>query len=345
MTTRPLLRQDLDHVLSHAEPIWQELAGARLFIPGGTGFFGKWILESIAYANEMLGVDIRATILSRNPQHFLAAEMPHLGDKVEFSWVAADVRNFDFPHERYDYILHLATFTSAYIEKIEPAEMLAAKFMATRRVLDFARHCGTRRVLVASSGAVYGQQPATLKKIPEDYEGAPNPLLPSSAYGNGKRLVEQLCAISPDVDHVIARCFSFLGPHLPLDARYAAGNFLRDAISGGPIRVCGNGLSRRSYLYPADLIVWMLTLLKKGSSRQAYNVGSDEILSTKELADQISMQVSAAPVIVENTDRSGASTNSYIPDITRARSELGLNVVIKLPEAIERTTNWLQSKT
>ncbi|HEX5392708.1 MAG TPA: NAD(P)-dependent oxidoreductase [Rhodocyclaceae bacterium] len=321
----------------------RELAGARLFITGGTGFFGKWLLESLAYANDVLGCDIRATILTRNPQRFLTEEMPHLKNRAEFSWMAADVTQFDFPAEAYDYILHLATFTSAHVEKTEPLEMLTAKFLATRRVLDFARHCNACRVLVTSSGAVYGPQPPTLERIPEDYQGAPDPLLPSSAYGNGKRMVEQLCAIAPDVDSVIARCFSFLGPHLPLDARYAAGNFLRDAMAGGPIIIHSDGLARRSYLHPADLVIWLLTLLLRGKKGKAYNVGSDEAVTVKELANQIAA-MAPNPIDVHIEDRTSPPAAAYVPSIEQARAELGLDVVLTLPDAVHRAVRWLHGE-
>lgn len=340
MTNGPLLKQDLDHVLSHAEPIWRELSGARLFVTGGTGFFGKWLLESIAYANDILNCDIRATILTRSPQRFLTEEIPHLKSRAEFSWITADVTRFDFPSEHYDYILHLATFTSAYIQKIEPMEMLTAKFLATRRVLDFARHCNARRVLVTSSGAVYGAQPAELEGIPEEYNGAPNPLLPSSAYGNGKRMVEQLCASASDVDSVIARCFSFLGPHLPLDARYAAGNFLRDAMAGGPIRIQSNGLALRSYLHPSDLMIWLLTILSRGMQGRAYNVGSDKALTVEELANLVSA-IAPNSVGVRIDGHTHPTPKPYVPDIRRARSELGLDVEIELSETVSRTIKWL----
>lgn len=339
MIAHPLLRQDLDHVLTHAESIWRDLAGARLFITGGTGFFGKWLLESIAHANDSLGCGIKVTILTRNSAAFWA-EMPHLRKRTEFCWLNGDVTDFAFPVGDYDFIFHLATFTSAHLEKIAPQEMLTAKFLATQRVLNFARHCKARRVLVASSGAVYGPQPATLESIPEDYEGAPNPLLPSSAYGNGKRMVEQLCAIAPDVDVVIARCFTFLGPHLPLDARYAAGNFLRDAMAGNPIIIESDGSALRSYLHPADLVYWLLGLLHRGQKRRAYNVGSQEVITIRNLANRIAAATNNMSEVRVLLPPSQQPPQRYVPNTTRVQDELGLLETIALDDAIVRTLRW-----
>lgn len=339
MISKPLLKADLDHVLSHTASLWRELAGARLFITGGTGFFGKWLLESIAAANDALGCGVNATVLSRTPRIFLAG-MPHLAERSEFTWVAANVTDFPFPAERHDYALHLATATSAHLDRTQPLEMLATKFNSIRRVLDFARHCGARRMLVTSSGAVYGPQPADLERIPEDYPGAPDPLKPTSAYGTGKRLIEQICALTPEVDCVIARCFSFIGPHLPFDARFAAGNFLRDALNGGPVVVQGDGQAVRSYLYAADLIIWLLTLLLRGTPGRAYNVGSDQEVSILELAHKVAVITGKnLPVDIKSKLRE-TTENRYVPNVSRSRAELGLQIHVSLHQALQRTYTW-----
>jgi nucleoside-diphosphate-sugar epimerase len=333
---------DLDHILAHTGDIWRELAGRNLFITGGTGFFGIWLLEAIAAANDILKVGIGATVLSRDPKRFLA-RMPKLAGHGGFEWLAGHPASFDFPNRRYDGILHLATATSAHLGQTDPRAMLQTKLASICRVLDFARHSGARRMLVTSSGAIYGPQPSHLSRIPETYAGAPDPMKPASAYGQGKRLVEQMCAITPDVDCVIARCFSFIGHHLPLDARYAAGNFLRDSVAGGPIVIHGDGRSVRSYLHAADLTVWLLTLMLQGKPGRAYNVGGDESVTVLELARRIAaMAPRPVDVLVKGAqvDSNEKPPNTYVPDIERARSELGLDVWIDLTEALTRTMEW-----
>lgn len=240
---------------------------------------------------------------------------------------------------RHDYLLHLATATSAHLGRTDPVEMLKTKLSSIAHVLEYARHTRVRRMLVTSSGAVYGPQPAELGGIPESHLGAPDPLHPASAYGNGKRLVEQMCALTPDVDTVIARCFSFIGPHLPLDARFAAGNFLRDALAGGPIVINGDGTPVRSYLYSADLVIWLLTLLLKGQPNRAYNVGSDRAISLGKLATEVA--TAGGDVNMEITRASTSdSVAVYVPDIQRARGELGLDVLIPRCDGLRRTIDW-----
>lgn len=331
---------DLEHILAHGGDLWRGLAGTRLFITGGTGFFGIWLLESIAAANDALKVGVGATVLSRDPQRFLD-RMPHLAVRPEFDWLRGHPASFAFPATRHDYILHLATATSAHLGQTNPRAMLQTKLASIGHVLDYARHAGVRRMLVTSSGAVYGPQPADLARIPETYRGAPDPMNPASAYGHGKRLIEQMCAVTPEVDTVIARCFSFIGPHLPLDARFAAGNFLRDAVAGGPIVIRGDGTPIRSYLHAADLALWLVTILLKGQPRRPYNVGSDQATSLAELAKQVATATGGMAINITRSP-TASPPESYVPDIQRARDELGLDVLIPLRQALNRTVDWLK---
>ena len=202
------------------------------------------------------------------------------------------------------------------------------------------RSANIRRVLVASSGAVYGPQPAELSRIPETYQGGPDTMKAASAYGEGKRLVEQMCALTPEVETVVARCFSFIGPHLPLDARFAVGNFLRDAIAGEKVTVQGDGTAVRSLLHAADLTIWLLAMLVRGQPDRAYNVGSDEAVTIAELARRVAALAPGKPavrILGTSSDRIGSR---YVPDIARAQSELGLVPRVHLDDAITRTLAW-----
>ena len=214
----------------------------------------------------------------------------------------------------------------------------------TRRVLDFAVHQGTRKLLFLSSGAVYGTQPPDMTHIPEEYSGAPASLDSASAYGEGKRAAELLCALTSQkhgFEGKIARCFAFVGPHLPLDSHFAIGNFIRDALRGGPIRVGGDGTPYRSYLYAADLAVWLWTILIRGVASRAYNVGSSHALRIAEVGELARIAGGCADLVsIACTPRPGQVGAAYVPDVRRSRCDLGLIEKVSLPDAIRRTMNW-----
>ncbi len=345
METNNPLSHDLNHILEHTKALWEDLQEKKVFLTGGTGFFGKWLLESFVWANDQLKLDAQMLVLSRDPNSFKTRH-PHLAQVSGVRFHKGDVRNFDFPQEQFDFIIHAATDASAQLNTENPLLMVDTIVEGTRRALEFARHCGAKRFLLTSSGAVYGKQPPELSHVPEDYSGAPDPTQPLSAYGEAKRLAELLCSIYQkeySIETTIARCFAFVGPYLPLDIHYAIGNFIRDGLAGDPIYVAGDGTPYRSYLYAADLAIWLWTILFRGQPGEAYNVGSDDAISIKDLAYEVSAAFFPSPkVVIAKSPVSGRPAERYVPSVKKARESLGLDSWIQLKEALHMTMKWHQ---
>jgi dTDP-glucose 4,6-dehydratase len=342
--TNPLAA-DLNHILEHTRDLWDDLRGEQIFITGGTGFFGRWLLESFLWANDRLKLNCHATVLSRSPELF-RAKAPHLAGHKAVSLLQGDVRNFNFPAGQYSQIIHAATESSAKLNVENPLQMLTTIVEGTRHALEFAKVCGAENFLLTSSGAVYGKQPVEMTHISEEYNGAPDVLNPKSAYGEGKRVAEHLCALyaGARLKPKIARCFAFVGPYLPLDAHFAIGNFIRDAINGGPVVVKGDGTPYRSYLYTADLMIWLWTILLQGQTLRPYNVGAEHSLTIEEIAQTIAGSV--VPVVhvkILLKPKPTKMAERYVPCTARARKEIGLKQFIPLKESIHRTITFHQT--
>jgi dTDP-glucose 4,6-dehydratase len=173
--------------------------------------------------------------------------------------------------------------------------------------------------------------------MPETF---PRAVREGDSYAMSKRESEKRFAQAA-TPAVIARLFAFIGPHLPLDRNFAAGNFIKDALSGGPIRIEGDGTPLRSYLYAADLAIWLWTLLVNGEPGRAYNVGSDEPLSILQLARRVeTIAALTSGVAIAKTPNPGVPPKRYIPSIERARSELHLAPLISIDEGIRRMLEW-----
>jgi dTDP-glucose 4,6-dehydratase len=285
------LADDLCSILENTGDLWKDLAGERIFITGGTGFFGKWFLESFCWINRFLKLKAKAVVLTRNKALFEAA-VPHLAFDSAVSFFEGDIRNFNFPRGTFSYIIHAATEASAKLARENPALMYEIIVSGTERTLEFAENCGARKLLFTSSGAVYGKQPPEISHIDEEFEGQYDENEEKAAYGIGKNIAERFLidaakAPSNKLEVKIARCFAFVGHYLPLDIHFAIGNFISACLKEEDINISGDGTPYRSYLYASDLMIWLWNILFKGTNCRPYNVGSEEAININDLAKKV----------------------------------------------------------
>lgn len=237
-------------------------------------------------------------------------------------------------------MLHAAT-ESTIGPSLTPLQRYDQIVDGTRNILDLTVATGARRFLLTSSGAIYGPQPSDLAAIPEDCAGSPPLSETSTAYGQAKRAAEHLCALvaeQHDLETMVARCFAFVGPDLPLNVHFAIGNFIRDALTADAITVFGDGTPLRTYLDQSDLAHWLLTLLEHGRPGQAFNLGSDEVISIAALAHLVrDILAPDKTVHILGQPDLAAARSRYVPDIRKAKQELGLRVTVPLQEAVRRT--------
>jgi dTDP-glucose 4,6-dehydratase len=327
-------------MLRRSGDLWEPLRGERIFVTGGTGFVGTWLMEAFVAANREHRLDAEVVLLTRDPRR-VAERTPELFADPALRYIAGDATSFAEPDGRFAFVIHAATEKPFVADAARPTSVLEPDFVATRRVLDFARSHGTRKLLFTSSGAVYGRQPPTLTHTPESYMGAPDTMDPRSAYGESKRqseLASVTYATTADFAVTIARLFAFVGPYLALDEGFAVGNFINDVMHERPIAIGGDGTPYRSYLYAADLAIWCWTILLRGQGGRAYNVGSDDGLSIRALADRVASCLAPGTEIrVASDPAPGAPPARYVPNVERARSELALDVWTPLDEGIRRT--------
>ena len=294
----------------------------RLFITGGTGFFGKSMLDYRLRHPEWPWAQAEWVILSRSPERFEAAH-PHLVNQSGISFVAGDVRDFAFPEGRFDAIIHAAT---SVVAPLADSEMTSVIIDGAQHVADFVKKSGSGKILFTSSGAVYGPRITTA--------GEDDACEPVTAYGKGKLAVERLF-IDTGFDVKIARCFAFTGPHLNRGIHFAIGNFIQNCLDGKPIIINGDGTPLRSYLYADDLVEWLFAILERGENGRPYNVGSDCAVSIRELAETVRDALgSKNEIIVKGMPKAGEKPSVYVPSIERARGELGLVVKVALENAI-----------
>ena len=338
-----MLARDIQSILDAPGIDWTTLATGRLLITGGTGFIGRWLVETLATANRAFGLDLRLCLTTRNAAAF-AARLPHLARDPAIACIESDVRTLTLAAQApFTHVVHAAADASAQLNENSPHTVFQTIVHGMENVLDIARTRSARKVLFLSSGAVYGQQPADCPHVQEDASCAPDPQNPRNAYAEAKRAAEMLATIyriQYGLDVVSARIFSVLGPLLPLDIHFAAGNFIRDALRGETIRVQGDGRPVRSYLYPGDLVHGLLLLLTRQTCHTAYNLGSEQAVSIAELAQRIADLIGNGHIRIAQQSDPGWNAGRYVPDIRRLREEFAFTPSISLNEAILRTARW-----
>lgn len=324
----PLPSCDLRQILDRARPDLARLDGVRILLSGGTGFLGRWMLESWALARREGLLRGELVVLTREPERWAAA----MGGPG-LSFLGGDQADFTLPEGPFDCVVHGA------MEHGDARTTLWKTLLGCRRMLEAAVQGGAGRFLLLSSGAVYGRQ--EVARVPESWPGAPDPLDPRQVYGAAKRGCEALgAAFQADGGpaFVSARGFAFLGPGLPLDRNYAIGNFIRDALAGGPLVIQGDGTPLRTYLYAADAAAWHWTLLVRGEG--AVNVGGAEALSIRQVAEAVRAELAPeAELQMLGQAVPGAKPARYVPDTSRAEA-LGLRAWTPLGEGIRRTAAW-----
>jgi nucleoside-diphosphate-sugar epimerase len=336
---------DLDYIYKNTKDIWVKFKGKSIFLTGGTGFFGKWLLESFIYANEKLELNAKIISLSRNPEFFLQ-EYPFYSEHTNsVRFVKGDILTYDFKvDEEIQFIIHAATAASDSLNKNNPLLMMDTITLGTRNVLDFAITQPIEGFLFVSSGAVYGKQPFDVSNIQEtdsfkiDFNNS------NAAYAEGKRLAELYCSTYFEKYNLpvkIARCFAFIGPYLPLDTHFAIGNFISNVIKNEDIVIIGDGSTTRSYMYASDLSIAIWKILLIGNNNKPYNVGVDKAYSLKEIALMLKKKY-GNEVQILNMNKN-LPKNIYVPNIDTLINELKIKHFVQIEEAIQKTINFAKN--
>lgn len=332
------------------------LKNKKIFITGGTGFFGKWLMQSLLHMNKEQNANMHFTLVCRNTKRSLAEQSWLNSPSVKL--IQADLKTYQPISEAFDFFIHAATSADAKLNQEQPEEMCATILDGTLSALKQARV--SQKIsgqispfLLTSSGAVYGRQNYKINWLSEDQLQGPDITDANNAYAEAKRLSELYCQFAnhrKEIDLKIARCFAFCGPYLPLDTHFAVGNFLRDALSNKTIVIKGDGSPQRTYMHPVDLIPWLLKILTHGQSGLPYNVGSDEKVTIGELAEsvlkacrKVNSQLAQKPAQILGAPMDPALRNDYTPSIARAQEFLQLKLTYDLDKTLKATADWLHA--
>ena len=312
---------DVEQLLTRAAVQPEKFRGKTIFVTGGTGFFGIWLLLALLNIKQAVNDEMRIIVLSRSPERFLETYKQY--DQLhKIEYLKSDITTFRLNQTKVNYLFHMAaTNASETYEGVDQLSKLEMLYEGTKNVLE---QCGDslENVLYTSSGVAYGINKSKLI-LESDYSG-PDTLQIGSSLSLGKLVAEYLItyyAKKNNFSYSIARCFAFAGQYLPLDLHYAFGNFINGALNQEDLTVRGNGEDIRSYLYVADAVAWLLRLIA-APDNQIYNVGSEHAISIKALAEKVAHKSSnktKVKVLGIAGNEGNFQRTSYIPSNSKIK--------------------------
>lgn len=340
---RHAIRQECLASLKLQPKLAQALAGHRISVIGGSGFIGTWLAETVAALNDDLGTRVRVDLLSRSASTW-STDHPHLSARSDVRVQTVDVRSpFEIPPDA-TLVLFAAGIADPRIHASDPLHVHETALHGLSHALAAsARLELLQRFINISSGLVAGS-PATEQGLRENHHGALDFTRLHNVYAESRRAGENLVTVYASQHRIpvcTARAFTFIGPYQPLDAPWAANNFLRDALSGNDIRIHGDGTTRRSYLYGSDAATWLLKMLIDGRDGEAYNLGGGEPVSHSEFARLVAANTAPTPQLVyKSQPASSGRRYDFFPDLSHVQDTFGLQQAFGVDEALQRTMLW-----
>lgn len=344
MTERhPIVAEDMRKIVSAGVP-WERLFGKTVLISGANGFVPAYMLEALLYLNETASAGIHAIALVRNHEKAMR-RLGHLAGRSDLTTVVQDVREPYRGPEKVDFLVHAASQASPKFFATDPVGTFEANVIGTRNMLEVARNAKSEGFLFFSSGEVYGERANLSLPATESSYGYLDPIDLRSCYAEGKRAGETLCACWHDqfgIPAKIVRISHTYGPGMELNDGRVFADFVADIVGGRNIVMKSDGSTRRPFCYLADATVAYFTVLLRGSSGEAYNVGSDSECSILDLAEMLCSIFPERNLKVIRQERSQDDT--YVAsavagghfDISKIRS-LGWEPITSLEEGFKRT--------
>jgi dTDP-glucose 4,6-dehydratase len=305
----------------------------RVLVTGGAGFIGSHLCEFLLARDcEVVCLDNLLTGTTDNIDHLRSHR---------FTFIKHDVTTYIYVAGPLDYVLHFASPASPVDYQQLPIPTLKVGALGTHKALGLAKDKGAK-FLLASTSEVYGDPLVHPQK--EDYWGNVNPVGPRGVYDEAKRFAEAMTMAYHryhGLDTRIVRIFNCHGPRMRMNDGRAIPNFIRQALTGQPLTVYGDGAQTRSFMYISDLVdgIWRLM---QAPIPEPVNIGNPHEMTLLELAKRIlRLTGNASPIVFQPLPQDDPRVRQ--PDITRARTLLGWEPRVDVEEGLAKTIEWVRA--
>jgi nucleoside-diphosphate-sugar epimerase len=333
------LKDDLKEATLFSLDSLAKLSKANVLIVGAGGFVGSWTTAVLLFAREQYNFDYDLTIAFRNREKI--SKILDLGKIRNLKIIEGDLdQNAEQVSRRtiaYTHVIHAANPPSINFKSEQTEEIL----MGTSNLLKALTLGSKPNFIHLSSGAVYGRDARSRKHQPE-FSNHAEIDLKNWEYGLCKSKIEKMVVRATKTGSLNGsnpRLFSFLGPHLPTDGTFAIGEFIKAANEGKEIQLFGNPKTTRSYMYPTDLVSWLLAVLVSPNLKTIH-IGSEAQIEMFQLAEIVNKVFRGNGV---STFPSEEPPNHYVPRTIQTRNQYGFHENISLEMGLQRWKTWINS--
>ena len=345
---KDVLEEDFDKITKR-DISWDALRNSSFVITGATGLIGSLIVKYLLYANRTMNFGAKIYAVVRNVEK---ADKIFAEEKTDaLTYIVADLTKEKVNCEGdCDYIVHAAAVTASRVMVSDPVGTICTSIDGTEKMLQLAVEKKAKAFIYISSMEIYGQ-PTVGGKTAEKDLGYVDIENVRSCYPEGKRMCECLCtayAAQYGVNVISARLAQTFGAGiLPTENRVFA-QFARSVMRGENIVLHTTGESEGNYVYTADAIAAIMTLLVKGKAGEAYNIANeDSHITIRNMAELVAREIAGEKIQVVIDIPEDSVSLGYAPpvkmwlDASKMR-ELGWKPEIGLVEAYKRMICWMK---
>lgn len=337
-----MVREDLQRIGAATSVPWDALHGRTVLVTGATGLIGRSLVKALLWQGMAQDAGLRVLALTRDRSRGEASFAAALAAGAPLRVLEGDVETLELD-EHVDLVVHGASATSSHDFVTHPVQVMRTALRGTERILELARSHDVESLAYLSSMEAYGAPDGTRRITESDFTGF-DPMEVRSSYPEGKRMAEAMCAgyaAEHGVRAKVLRLTQTFGPGVAPDDGRVFATFARSALYGEDIVLHTAGETERSYLYTADAVTAILTVLVSGRDGQAYNVANeDTYCSIRAMAELVARTCGPAPVAVRVEAQDG-ERYGYAPtlkmDLDTSRLQaLGWRPTVGLEEMYRR---------
>ena len=336
--------EDIKSIANELEEFYDELEGKTVLIAGGKGFLGTYFTSVLTKINETLSKPMKIIVLDS----LITSKDKKGGVNQNIEFLEQDISKRFEIGDNIDYIIHAASIASPPTYRKFPIKTVDVNYQGTKNLLEIAKEKKVRSMLLLSSSEIYGDP--DIFPTPESYVGKVSCTGPRACYDESKRLAETISILyfqQYKIPIKIARPFNVYGPYLNLDDGRIIPDFMNNAINKSQIIIHSDGSPTRSFCYVSDAIGGFFKLLLSKHDGIICNVGNDEEVSVKNVADTIK-NIVGKPIsikIIESDDPNYTKDNPQrrCPDLSLIKKTVNYIPKIDLEEGLKRVYKWYRS--